>query len=85
MLGMKPGKQHVYNVHEAKTQLSRLLERAVEGEDIVIARAGEPVARLVPVVRPERRRELGTEAGRIRIAPDFDAELPPSALDAFEQ
>jgi prevent-host-death family protein len=70
------------NVHEAKTHLSRLLEAVERGEDVVIARAGKPVARLVAAdVRTERRRP-GALRGRIRITDDFD-ETPASVLAAF--
>lgn len=65
------------NVHEAKTQLSRLLARVGEGEEIIIARAGEPVAKLVPFARPARKRLSGTEKGRIAIEDDFDAPVDP--------
>lgn len=79
-------KQHViktYNVHEAKTNLSKLLERTADGEEIIIARAGVPVARLVPVMTPSTERPLGSEQGAVLIADDFDAPLPPDLLDAF--
>lgn len=72
------------NVHEAKTHLSRLLARVARGEEIVIARAGRPVARLVPVARPKGRRVLGRDKGKLIIAEDFDAPLPPELLAAFE-
>ena len=61
------------NIHEAKTHLSRLVERVEAGEEVTIARAGRPVARLVPL-RTVRPRKLGALRGRIRIAPDFDAQ-----------
>lgn len=70
------------NVHEAKTHLSRLLARAAAGEDIVIAKAGTPVAKLVPYREPAGSRQPGTWAGRVRIAPDFD-ELPADVSAAF--
>jgi prevent-host-death family protein len=72
------------NIHAAKTQLSRLVEDAAKGEEIVIAKAGKPVARLMPLdeERPERR--LGGLAGKVRIPEDFDAPLPDDVLDAFE-
>ena len=73
-----------FNVHEAKTHLSSLLERVAAGEEVVIAKAGVPVARLVPVVLPLDERPLGTERARVFIADDFDAPLPPDALDDFE-
>jgi prevent-host-death family protein len=71
------------NIHEAKTHLSRLLRRVAAGEDIVIARAGKPVARLVPVAEPKRPRELGRDRGKIWIADDFDV-LPDDILADFE-
>ena len=73
-----------YNVHEAKTHLSRLLESVAAGEEVVIAKAGVPVARLVPVVIPAEQRPLGTERGRVFIADDFDAPLTEDVLDSFE-
>jgi prevent-host-death family protein len=73
-----------YNIHEAKTQLSRLLEEMSRGDEVIIARAGVPVARLVPVEPASRERVLGAERGRLVIADDFDAPLPPDVVDAFE-
>ena len=70
-------------VHEAKTHLSRLLERVERGEEVVISRRGVPVARLVPV-RTEARR-FGSDRGRFVVPEDFDAPLPEDVLDAFEQ
>jgi prevent-host-death family protein len=72
------------NIHEAKTQLSRLVEEAAGGREIVIARAGRPVARLVPLAAPARGKRLGLLRGKIRISADFDAPLPDDVLDAFE-
>jgi prevent-host-death family protein len=60
------------NVHEAKTQLSRLLQEVEKGEEIVIARNGTPVAKLVPHVEERKPREPGWAKGRIWMAPDFD-------------
>jgi prevent-host-death family protein len=71
----------IVNVHEAKTNLSRLLERMEAGEEVVIARAGTPVARLVPV--PAGARTPGRLRGRIQIGDDFDAPLPRGVGDAF--
>ena len=70
------------NVHEAKTQLSRLLEEVEAGERIVIARAGEPVAVLSPYRAAVRRRRLGLFAGQATIHPDFD-ELPADIAAAL--
>jgi prevent-host-death family protein len=74
-----------FNVHQAKTQLSQLLRRVEAGEEIVIARAGRPVARLVPVRAGLDERPLGIDAGLVRIAPDFDAPLPDAVLGDFER
>jgi len=72
-----------FNIHEAKTQLSKLIEAVEKGEHIVLARAGKPVALLSPMPRkPVRRR--GLLKGQIHIGPDFDAPLPEWLLRAFE-
>jgi prevent-host-death family protein len=68
-------------VHEAKAHLSRLLQRVEKGEVITIARGDHPVARLVPIADPPRR--LGLLKGKIWIAKDFDAPLPPDVLAGF--
>lgn len=69
------------NIHEAKTHLSKLVERVEQGEEIVIARAGVPVVRLVPLERgATRRRKPGTRRGRMWMSEDFDAELPEDLL-----
>jgi prevent-host-death family protein len=70
------------NVYEAKTHLSRLLDRVCGGEEIVIARAGRPVARLAPLVERRAPRQPGAWRGRVRIARDFD-ELPDDLVAAF--
>lgn len=72
------------NIHEAKTHLSRLIERVARGEEITIARAGTPVARLVPVATKPRQRKPGSAKGRIRISPDFEAPMPPEFQRHFE-
>jgi prevent-host-death family protein len=64
------------NISEARTRLSELVDRAAEGCDIVIARAGRPIARLVAFRPPKAVRESGRMRGRIRIARDFDVPLP---------
>jgi prevent-host-death family protein len=71
------------NVHEAKTQLSRLLQRVAAGEEITISNRGVPVARLIPVQPKSGRRELGFDKGRAWMAEDFDAPLPPEIIAAF--
>lgn len=71
------------NVHEAKTHLSRLLRRVAAGEEIVIARAGVPVARLVPV-SDRAKRVFGIDRGRFQVPKDFDAPLSEEILRDFE-
>ena len=71
------------NVHEAKTHLSRLLQRVAGGEEIVIARAGKPVARLVPI-EPKPRRVIGQDDGLFEVPDDFDAPLPDEVLALFQ-
>lgn len=73
------------NIHEAKTHLSRLVEEvATRREPIVIAKAGKPMVRLVPLVPEHPRRVFGILTGQIRIADDFDAPLPDDVLKSFE-
>ena len=80
------------NIHAAKTRLSSLIAEVEQGEEIVIARAGKPVAKLVPIKkkakappdrRPTRRNLAGALKGKIRIGPDFDKPLPDEILAAF--
>jgi prevent-host-death family protein len=73
------------NIHEAKTQLSRLLSRVERGEEIVIARAGRPVARLLPFDARGAARVLGGDEDAVWIAADFDAPLPDDVLAEFER
>jgi len=71
------------NVHAAKTHLSRLIEQAAAGEEIVIAKAGKPVARLVPFEPRREPRRPGLMKGQIWIADDFDEPLPEEIMAAF--
>jgi prevent-host-death family protein len=71
------------NIHEAKTHLSRILERVTEGEEVIIMRSNVPIARLVPVSSRPIRRELGWARGEFTVPDDFDAPLPPEIEDAF--
>jgi len=73
------------NVHEAKTQLSRLLARVEAGEEVVICRDGAPVARLVPLAPKLGRRTPGVDKGAGWIADDFDSPLPPAMLARFRK
>jgi prevent-host-death family protein len=72
------------NTHEAKTHFSRLIDRVIQGEEIVIARAGRPVAKLVPLAPRTARRLPGSARGLIKVGPDFDAPLPDEVRRAFE-
>lgn len=73
----------VINVYEAKTHLSKLLERVAEGEELVLGKAGKPMARLVPFREVRQPRKPGRLAGKMWIAPDFD-ETPEDMIAAFE-
>jgi prevent-host-death family protein len=70
----------IVNVHQAKTHLSRLLDEVAAGAEVVIARAGRPVARLVPLEPVVRKKRLGALKGRIEVPDDFDAPMPPDVL-----
>lgn len=69
------------NMHKAKSDLSQLVAQARKGEDVIIMKAGKPVARLVPIYE---ERKPGLARGRIRVRPDFEAPLPEDLLNAFE-
>ena len=84
MANMEQREVKMVNVHEAKTHLSRLLDRVAAGEEIVIARGGRPVARLVPEQPAPARRVLGSGGGQIWMSDDFDAPLPDELLADFE-
>jgi prevent-host-death family protein len=72
------------NMHEAKTHLSRLVDEASAGEEIVLAKAGKPVARLGPLQEGRKRRRLGALAGRFTVPKNFDAPLPEKVQADFE-
>ena len=73
------------NVHQAKTQLSRLLEEVAAGQEIIIAKAGKPIARLVPLRAAPEKRQLGILEGKLTVTPDFDTPLPDTILGPFEE
>ena len=70
----------IVNIHEAKTHLSRLLERVKKGEQVIIAKAGKPIALLSPIQQVPAQRIPGIDAGKIKISPDFDEPLPEFEL-----
>jgi prevent-host-death family protein len=71
------------NIHEAKTQFSKLIDRVIHGEEIIIAKSGKPAARLMPLLANKPKR-FGILKGKIKIARDFDAPLPDSVISDFE-
>ena len=71
------------NIHEAKTHFSKLLARVRTGEEVIIAEAGKPAARLVPIAEQPTHRRPGSAAGKVVIMPNFDAPLPEDLLEAF--
>lgn len=75
----------IVNVHAAKTNLSRLIEHACAGEEVVIARNSEPVVKLVPVGRTQPKRVFGSMAGKFSVPDEFFDPLPAVELDAWEQ
>jgi prevent-host-death family protein len=72
------------NIHEAKTHLSKLLTRVAAGEEIVISKAGKPVARLVPLKHDMEQRTPGLDSGLLTVPDDFDSPLPSEIMDPFE-
>lgn len=76
--------QVAVNIHEAKTQLSRLLEQALAGDDVVIMKAGKPLVRLTPVAGAPAPRKIGSAKGDFVLPDDFDDPLPDRVLDEFE-
>jgi prevent-host-death family protein len=74
----------VINVYEAKTHLSKLIEQAAAGKDVVIARGGKPIARLTRLEKPVRKLRFGVLKGKVKVGEDFDAPLPEHILARFE-
>lgn len=72
------------NIHEAKTHLSRFVEQAAAGEEIIIAKAGKPMAKLVPLLHTSSRRNLGMFKGKLNVPDDFDAPLFDEVVGLFE-
>ena len=71
------------NIHEAKTHLSKLLERVALGEEVIIAKAGKPVARLVPIATKSKKRFVGSAKGEFVVPDDFNDPLPKEIEDLF--
>jgi prevent-host-death family protein len=75
----------VVNIYDAKTRLSKLVEEAASGNDVVIARGGKPVARLTRLDAPKRKLKFGILKGKIKLSEDFDAPLPSHILAQFAE
>jgi prevent-host-death family protein len=73
----------IVNMHEAKSQLSSLVEKALAGEEVIIGKAGKPLVKLIPIIKNESPRVPGRFKGQIRIADDFDA-VDESLVSSFE-
>lgn len=76
---------HQVNIHQAKTQFSKLIVSVENGEEIIIARHGKPVAKLVPISKDVSPRRPGSAKGKFKVPPEFFEPLPPDVLKAFEQ
>jgi prevent-host-death family protein len=72
------------NIHEAKTHLSRLVDEVAAGAEIIIAKAGKPMARLTPISKPIRKKRLGLLKGKVKVPDDFNAPLDDETLSSFE-
>ena len=75
----------VINIHAAKTHLSRIVEEVAAGKEVIIAKAGKPMARLVPMKQAVTKKHLGLLRGKIKIPPDFNRPLPETVVRLFEQ
>ena len=76
--------KHSITVHEAKTNLSKLIERACRGEEVIISRGAKPVVKLVPIGEVKGRRQAGALRGQFRVGPEFFEPLPPEELAYWE-
>lgn len=74
----------IFTIHQAKTNLSRLIEKASEGEEVIIARGSKPVARVVPVGEVKGKRQPGSLKGKLRVGPEFFEPLPTGELSTWE-
>lgn len=74
----------IVNIHQAKTNLSKLVDAVMHGEEFIIAKAGKPAAKLVPIPAIKTIRKPGALKGKIKLSKDFNAPLPSDLLDQFE-
>ena len=75
---------YIVNIHQAKTNFSKLIDAVQHGEEIIIAKAGKPAAKLVPITEIKHKRKPGALKDKIKITKDFNAPLPDDILDGFE-
>jgi len=73
--------QRKYSIHETKTHLSKIIQRVLKGEEIIVEKSGKPVAKLVPFKDPEKKRRLGKYRGQIQISPDFVDPVDPETFE----
>jgi prevent-host-death family protein len=74
----------IINIHEAKTHLSRIVDEVAAGNEVIIAKAGKPMARLSPITAAVKKKKLGLLKGKLKVPDDFNAPLPNDVLAAFE-
>jgi prevent-host-death family protein len=74
----------IVNIHDAKTHLSRIVDEVAAGAEVIIAKAGKPMARLIPISAPARQKRLGLLKGKIRVPDDFNAPLDDDVVASFE-
>lgn len=74
----------IINIHEAKTHLSRIVDEVAAGTEVIIAKAGKPLARLSPISAPVKKKKLGLLKGKVKVSDDFNAPLPDDVLADFE-
>ena len=74
----------IVNIHDAKTHLSRIIDEVAAGAEVIIAKAGKPMARLIPITAPPKQKRLGLLKGKIKIPDDFNAPLDEELLKSFE-
>lgn len=75
---------HTVNIHQAKTHFSKLIQAVVDGEEVIIAKAGHPLVKMSPIKPPKKKLKFGSMKGKIWISDDFDDPLPEDILAAFE-
>ena len=71
------------NIYEAKSKLSKLINQVIAGEEVIVAKSGKPVAKIVPFEKPTQNRKPGSAKGKLFISDDFDAPLPNDILEGF--